>query len=395
MSTYQGSKLTTNGLVFAMDMNNTQKSFKGKPTINYWYENGGGGATTVNVDDLPDVEQLARLVGGKGNIKDPRRQSTQTNWLDLYNSSSGITVDPGETLSISCYIYTTKSTNRFNGNGNWGVDLGTNAGMYSNPDTHNIDPYVWRRFRFSKTNTTNTAISVTSTRIETYSTDEWSPDTIDAYGANPQWEVSTFATPFVNGTRDANSTIVDLTRNHSVSANSVTYNSNNTFSFGGSDYIRLANAGAVDFTNKSFSVGVWFKKADTNQRSIFGHLEVNETGKSIHYRSYANGALRFDFYGGNVTVADQIVTDTWYYTTTTYDYDSGTTILYLNGESIGSGSVGPYIGNSTTSTTYIGAWQPSLERWNGEVPVVHIYDRAITSTEVKNNFNAYRSRYGV
>lgn len=379
MSTHQGSKLTTNGLVFAMDMNNTQKSFKGKPTTNLitnpTFASGNTSPWAYQTQDLKGVSTSFKYKDFNSAYIQRENSGGETNF---YYNIPGLSANTEYTFSAWVFARLPNQAEIFTyfGTNNNGTKVHSGSGKWERLQhtftTRDTTPYIQLRMR-NNSNVIGPPIYFTALQVEE----------------------NNFATPFVNGTRDANSTIVDLTRNHSVSANSVTYNSNNTFSFGGSDYIRLANAGAVDFTNKSFSVGVWFKKADTNQRSIFGHLEVNETGKSIHYRSYANGALRFDFYGGNVTVADQIVTDTWYYTTTTYDYDSGTTILYLNGESIGSGSVGPYIGNSTTSTTYIGAWQPSLERWNGEVPVVHIYDRAITSTEVKNNFNAYRSRYGV
>jgi hypothetical protein len=43
----------------------------------------------------------------------------------------------------------------------------------------------------------------------------------------------------------------------------------------------------------------------------------------------------------------------------------------------------------------IGSNSSSGEYWNGKISNVQIYNRALTAAEVKQNFNATRSRYGL
>ncbi len=398
MAVFAGPKTVSAGLVFQIDQDNAQKSFKGKPTVNYWYENGGGGATIIGIDDLPEIEELAKLLGGKRNIKNPRRQSTQTDWLDLYNSSTGITVQPGEQLRISCYVYTKKSTNRFNANANWGATLGTNVGMYASPDSHNIEPYKWHRITWSKTNTTESAISVTSSRVETYSTSEWSPDTIDAYCTNPQWEVGDFTTPFVAGTRSNAQSIIDIIGGRTITSNSLTYNSDNTFSFDGSaDYITTTEVTHDD--PNIFSISCWIKmdttpSIDTNVgHPVFfnyGSLEgwflsiVGSEGK-VQLRHHNGTSTAYNLKSNTV-----LSTGEWYHITATDD--DSTVKIYING----------VLDVSTSSATAVlrSGHSPVIGNFaekffDGDISQVKVYNKALTANEVVTNFEASRDRYGV
>ena len=397
MAVTAGPKIIKDNLVMYMDKENTVRSWKGKPTVNYWYENGGGGATIISVDDLPEIEELAKLLGGKKNIRNPRRQSTQTNWLDLYNSNTGITVQPGEMLRLSCYVYTEKSTNRFNANANWGATLGTNAGMYASPDSHNIEPYKWHRITWRKQNTTESAISVSSSRIETYSTSEWSPDTIDAYCTNPQWEIGDFTTPFVDGTRSNTQAIIDIIGNRTVTATSLTYNSDNTFSFDGSaDYFDTTEVTHDD--PNIFSISCWLKMDTTPTDTNVGHPVFFNYGSSEGwFLSIAGtlGKVQLRHHNGSSTAynlksSTNLSTDEWYHITAT-DNDS-TVKIYINGVLDASTSSAPAVLRSGHSPR-IGNFGSFY--FNGDISQMKIYNKALTANEVLTNFEASRDRYGV
>ena len=411
MAVTAGPKIIKDNLVMYMDKNNTVRSWKGKPTVNYWYENGGGGATIISVDDLPEVEELAKLLGGKKNIRNPRRQSTQTNWLDLYNSSTGITVQPGEKLRISCYVYTEKSTNRFNANANWGATLGTNAGMYASPDSHNIEPYKWHRITWLKQNTTESAINVSNSRIETYSTGEWSPDEIDAYCTNPQWEIGDFTTPFVAGTRSDTEAFIDpLNGIIFNSGNLDNYNGDGSFDFDGdSDYLYVNTASEVPVLyHKDFTLEAWIKRDETGRHDeILGDYQYgwfsfrisNGNQVVLSLTDYIEGAYQYPGITGTTTIN----ANEWYHVAITWVYGSESRV-YVNGsldktdsESYGAGYTGSgrgprYIGRTTT-----GAPNAGNERYfKGEIGMVKVYeDKALTATEVLTNFEASRDRYGV
>lgn len=81
----------------------------------------------------------------------------------------------------------------------------------------------------------------------------------------------------------------------------------------------------------------------------------------------------------------------WYNATVTYD--GSTVILYKNGiqESTLSTSVTPL---SSGLGYYIGRRWDALETIDGKIPIVKVYNRALSSTEVLKDYNAIAPRFG-
>lgn len=86
------------------------------------------------------------------------------------------------------------------------------------------------------------------------------------------------------------------------------------------------------------------------------------------------------------------VTNTWYQFAVTYD--GATVILYVNGIAFSALS---YAGTPASS----GAGMRIARRWdtadyiNGSIPVVKLYNQALTAVQIAQNFNALRGRYGL
>jgi hypothetical protein len=96
------------------------------------------------------------------------------------------------------------------------------------------------------------------------------------------------------------------------------------------------------------------------------------------------------YYG--TTSAYSFSTNTWYLFTLTYD---GTNLKgYVNTSLICSSSPGAAI-NYTVNPVQIGAMNSPNEYLNGYVSDAMIYNRALSSDEVSQNFNALRRRYGI
>jgi hypothetical protein len=70
---------------------------------------------------------------------------------------------------------------------------------------------------------------------------------------------------------------------------------------------------------------------------------------------------------------------------------------YINGASIG--SVNHSLGNilNTSANLYIGSYNGGeFSQWfNGRIGIVRLYNRALTSAEVVQNYNADKSKYGL
>jgi hypothetical protein len=119
----------------------------------------------------------------------------------------------------------------------------------------------------------------------------------------------------------------------------------------------------------------------------------------------------FGFYGGNslffsnwvggtqqtIATSSNLSLNNWYHATFTIQYDgtNSTMLIYTNGVQTASGT----FSGSQTSLGYnftIGdganfSWYP----YQGRVSSVKIYNKALSATEVQQNFNALRRRYGI
>ena len=77
-----------------------------------------------------------------------------------------------------------------------------------------------------------------------------------------------------------------------------------------------------------------------------------------------------------------------------YSYDGTNLTIYSNGVSGGSNS---YVGtpNSGGGGVRIGRRWDIADYFAGSISAVKVYNRALSATEVLQNFNALRSRYGI
>ena len=81
-----------------------------------------------------------------------------------------------------------------------------------------------------------------------------------------------------------------------------------------------------------------------------------------------------------------------------YTYEDGSNKIYLNGvlQQTGTGLSGE---TASDSTLIIGAYSwgiPSQTYYlNGHQPVAKLYSTAFSAEEVKQNYNAYKNRFGI
>lgn len=213
--------------------------------------------------------------------------------------------------------------------------------------------------------------------------------------------------PEVGTTRSASSqTILDLTNNNTINANSLTYGSDGSFSFGGSDYITV---GSIPSRFLTFTVSVWFNSSsvsnyknpiDCNYSSYPGvtgnvgpRLEQNSAGTLgwvVSGNTTNNNAA-----DGFIVQSSGLLPNTWYNAVITWI--SGSANTYLNGV--------PVTINASTPNGFVGTFGSVVigkgfslandRSFIGTISVVQIYNRALTTSEVLQNFNALRGRYGL
>ena len=188
--------------------------------------------------------------------------------------------------------------------------------------------------------------------------------------------------------------------------NGVGYNSGNggSLSFDGVDDYVIKSSWTNSPTN-NFSIGCWVRFSDNiNDRYVlsFGRDTGGASGGLALFAygfDAVSNALIFECGSTVGRVSSGIVPSLgiWYYLTATADATN--TRFYLNGElkntsSQGSGAIAS---NPTLSIgSYVsGSGNPSTYFHSGNISQVSIYNRALTASEIQQNFNALRGRFGI
>jgi hypothetical protein len=177
--------------------------------------------------------------------------------------------------------------------------------------------------------------------------------------------------------------------------NGTTFNSDNggSFSFDGTnDHIDMGT-GLLSLQNSSFSLETFIKWDGGSQDTFFGYHDGGAAKKSIHWRIYSNGMLRFDFYSSSInSPAGSIIPNEWNHLILTFNYSTSKCICYKNGNVLNYGYIGPYLGDDAISTAKIGMWT-STENYGGKIPMFRAYNRELTESEVLQNYNAQKNRF--
>ena len=203
----------------------------------------------------------------------------------------------------------------------------------------------------------------------------------------PQVEAGSFATPFVDGTRSNTKALLDLTGNNTLTATSLTYASDNTFSFS-NNYIDIANSSLIS-GNNPFTLEAFYNNTG-GSGVIVGNYGPGYSANAIWLFGGGlylnNGSNYISNYGSRISGKHCICVtrDASGYTSTYFDGVVDVSNV-LNTASI-----------ATNINWRIGAdVNGASEAFTGSIYNVKVYNRALSATEVAQNFNALRSRYGI
>lgn len=384
MTIYNGSSAVSNGLVFAYDMGNTQKSWRGKPTTNtcsfgsYNFIDGNGTVTRNTTAPVPPPitgYEIAKLQSNDGS-------EVQT---ILYTAA----VDQvnGGVYTHSAYIY---------------LDSGTfvRVGQHWNPwdygTYHYIPTKTWTRVSYTLTNATNNYGNVACS----YNTNGV------IYITATQYELGSFATPFVGGTRSNTQAILDLTGRSSIISSGLTYNSDNTFEF---NYINSPNLTIPLSTSLNKTEGTmnfwvyptrynggngYFVNREDNVANAADWMWIGPYSGTFYFR-FGNGS---DCCSNDLSFSDVpsvIPLNTW--TNMCFTWKSNNTSeIYKNGLLYTSRTIGNIPLTSPASNGKIGLGHNNADDYfHGKMPIVQIYNRQLSAAEVRQNFNASRARFGI
>lgn len=449
MTLSHGSKLVTQGLVFAYDMPELpgvfSKSWRGRPTTNYiWHQNprldsSYSSYVATSSGTWPQNHNDAITVYNKANsnisayynsgvtdstntfhahwVIDPKlgrpvvimRNYDGGQWKAKYMSVGKTKADMGlavgDTYTISWLQWTDN------------ISRSAYVGLYSNNGTSNA---FWDGLQYAYNTKVATwqrvyATYTVSNNGTTYATNVYMYGHYGGAGvlkiADVQLEKGGPST-FISENSDATSTrsittaLLDWTGNYRINASNLTFNSDGSFKLNSSnpDYIDL-DSDQVIKTTGGWTVESWVK-FDT----VPGNYDnVNSPGNFIGSDSISYNSWYWSVFNNKLALWNRspgiwkygsttLQANTWYQTVLVSDPSGTSYQMYLNGIAEG-GDHTTYSWNASYSglkVRYIGRGNSTnTRRINGYLPITKIYNRALTASEVKQNFNALRGRYGI
>jgi hypothetical protein len=400
MSAFAGPARVTNGLVFDIDMSNTKKSWIGAPTTNYIpnpYASWNGSSFVLGYN----YQNLGATYTYRTGVDNP---VNAPGVLEYYTGTSGykyFSIDSTSLPSTANYTfsYYARLTGAPAGGNNAPIDSQLwRANGSDRSVTGDWNPTFtteWKRY-----STTGPAEASTILQyFPVHSGNIIGGYTIQYCGF--QLEVGSYATPLAIGTRSSTQAIVDLTGRNTITASSVTYNSDNTFSFtkASGNYLTLPLLSSV---NTNVSVSCWAYVTLGTSGTIF------ESGYGSGFAvGIGNNYLNANDPGNNIVGLFPVVR--WISTGVSYGSTGWKNIvvtmdssaipsIYLNGS-----LVGTYPGTAPltpVTNSYVGRnlgdeGSATDRAFDGKITAVSFYNKTLTANEILQNFNATRSRYGI
>lgn len=412
MALSHSPRIVTDGLVFAYDMANTQKSWKGRPSTNLvtysntlenWSKVPYAQSVTVidiisNATVAPDGNTTASLIIPRTGVAFNQSLyiyalvgSDVRHTISLYVKYGGFryakfgSSTDNRSFDLLSGIWVTSGSDQkseYCGNGWWRLSANFSIGG-------GFLHYIWTS--------------------DTPSTGGYPSEIVNANGTSGMYiwgcqiELGESATNLLptNGsitTRTNTQAVVDLTNNSTTTASSLTYASDGAFRFDGGQHISITDNPVFNMTS-GLTIEAWvkfdgnsddfiFEKGDVNtQYSLFSH------STDIVFRTYHSGD------GGYHTQSPEksavgISNGVWVHIVGSWD--GSYKRIFVNGELKNEvAKSGPLVTTSKGSSVGRFGGDTAGYYFNGSIPKIAIYNRGLSALEVQQNFNALRGRYGI
>jgi hypothetical protein len=383
MSVTNGPNDVLSGLVFYYDANNTKKSWLGAPTTNLLSNsdsfNGGswGGYCAGNMNNATfQTTDVPAPDGSFNALKIVRDSGTSCGgsgtWGMLWGAGN-VTAGTTYTISMWAMAPTTISGVGFMFNDAGGTSI-------------TLTP-TWQRFTYTAV-LPNPGNGLRGLQFI------MPPGSGTAYFWGAQLEASSVASAYTStstgsGTRSTTQALVDLTRKNTITANSLTYNSDGTFSFNGSSNYMSVTGGGFTSGMSAYSIMHWSRRDVESRMPIAGLVNTNFYQYGDNSWRYTHGGTGGEYYYPH---AVSIPVGTWGFYCIVYD---GSNVnIYRNGVFEGQQAT---TGSADWSQgLMIGYWPAGGSyAYQGKIDAVSFYNRALSASEVLQNFNALRGRYGI
>ena len=365
------------------------KSFRGEATINtcdlntrynYVWANGVVTRDTTAPSPPPITGfEIAKLRSTDG-------ADTQT---ILYTAA--VDQVDGGVYTHSAYIYLESGT--------W-----VSVGQHWNPWDYGVQTYIplnkWTRVSYTVTNSAANYGAVACS----YNTNGV------IYITATQYEKKSYSTPFVNGSRTANTIaggggLLDISGNNyniDLTSSAVAFDSGGYYfnaNAQGAITTPVANSILDNLSNNSHTYECWFKLLGTPPGLYSGYFFGRQGYHSGFYHGKSNpNVIEATTWYNDVTntgLGATLSLNIWYHGVFITDVENAMRYLYINGVLRDSATLTKQLRQyASTTPYYIGAASTDYAS-NSIVSSAKAYNRPLTAAEVLQNFNATRKTYGI
>jgi len=371
------------GLVFAYDTGNINTSYIGEPTTNL-------------IDAVNFTTDYSTSWNAQENIIQTKNQINPNGVVDITAIKIESNSASDNYFGVRGTKFASSGTNHtlsFWAKGNKAyTNFPINFGAYQTQVYVNITT-EWKYFTVQ----TGAGTTFTDHTVHFGGWGTWTDNTFDLYLWRPQLEQKSHATPFVNGTRSATQSLLNLTSNGAINVTNASFDSNAQLVFDGTnDTIFTADSTFVNPGSSDFSIEVLFNcsNASVGEGIIYNKEDLYEA--TIHGGYFQYAWQPHWAWDGDLTFL--VSSNTWYHAVVTYDKSYQR--MYKNGVEVYNRAQS---GNMGTNSVVLsmgargvdGSGGSGYNFFPGQIPVVKVYKKALTANEVATNFQALRYRFGI
>jgi hypothetical protein len=208
----------------------------------------------------------------------------------------------------------------------------------------------------------------------------------------------------------------DLSRsgNNSTLVNGPTFNSANLGSIvfdGTNDYVDCGNMSSLILSNNQFTANYWVRMAGSNRGDLFSIKNFNTPQDDIGFFIDSNNKLYAYFNVQGVVTNNGVgsgyasISTTTFLRNTIYNITFGKDasqkiVMYVNGVlDNNTYSTVTNTANVVTTPLWVGSNKSNNTTpaflWNGNIYLTQMYNRALSATEILQNYNATKGRFGL
>ena len=190
--------------------------------------------------------------------------------------------------------------------------------------------------------------------------------------------------------------------NNGTLINGPTYNSGNGGSLvfdGSNDYVSETSALSDSFLQGNWTISLWVNFDIINTGgSSFDKILIQHgsaSGNKGLHLVQRNSTIRFGLYGNDLNSSATVSVNTWYHITFTLNNTTRVKQIFING-SLDNSHTGSGAYTGTGSNTRIGGKVLTFgNTFDGKMASVIAYSEVLTSSQIADNYDAFKDRYGL